>query len=533
MCSFSMQRDSVVVKLDHVLKEKDSFQETRQRSISFFKDLLQDENMSVEQQYDTNKKLYQEYCKFITDSAIRYVLVNKELAENSRDMYKIGETYLQLAWLYSTKGLYIEAFEILNSLKKDKLSSELLPSYYWTFCEFYAHYASSNNEKKYYQMSTCYRDSLLIVLNPESLDYQIEYAKKLLYNFELEEARLSLEELLHNAIDTESNQALITYLIGCAYKEEHNIEMQKKYFSMSAVYDVTNCIKNNASLQELALVYYESGNLEQAFRFMQEAISNAIFCNAQFRTKESSEFYTIINSSFQEQEKFQKTKLKRYLGLISTLTLILIFITLYVFWQIRKLSKIRKELKYINKELKRLNEDLHLSNSNLAEANHVKEEYIAQFFNQCSKYISKLENYRKDLNEMAKKKQFEELYCVLKSTTIVDEELKELYLNFDSVFLNIYPSFIEDFNALLLPDQQITPKSTELLNTELRVYALIRLGITDSVSIANFLRCSLRTVYNYRTKNRNKASGSRSEFEENVKRIDAFNLDGTLKNRMH
>ena len=190
--------------------------------------------------------------------------------------------------------------------------------------------------------------------------------------------------------------------------------------------------------------------------------------------------------------------------------------------QMKRLSVIRKQLYRTNQELKKLNQDLQDSNNSLEEANHVKEEYIARFFDQCSEYIEKLENYRKSLNAKAKNNQLDDLFKMIKSTTLVETELEELYQNFDSIFLNIYPSFIQEFNALLLPEEQIVPKAGELLNTELRIFALIRLGITDSIKIANFLRYSLRTVYNYRTKVRNKAAGSREEFEEIVKKIGAF-----------
>ena len=190
--------------------------------------------------------------------------------------------------------------------------------------------------------------------------------------------------------------------------------------------------------------------------------------------------------------------------------------------QMKRLSVIRKQLYRTNQELKKLNQDLQDSYNNLEEANHVKEEYIARFFDQCSEYIEKLENYRKSLNAKAKNNQLDDLFKMIKSTTLVETELEELYQNFDSIFLNIYPSFIQEFNALLLPEEQIVPKAGELLNTELRIFALIRLGITDSIKIANFLRYSLRTVYNYRTKVRNKAAGSREEFEDVVKKIGAF-----------
>jgi len=134
-------------------------------------------------------------------------------------------------------------------------------------------------------------------------------------------------------------------------------------------------------------------------------------------------------------------------------------------------------------------------------------------------YIDKIENYRKLLYKKATQNDYATLTKILKSTTEVEAELEELYKNFDTIFLNIYPNFVTHFNALLEEDEPIRPKKGELLNTELRIFALIRLGITDSNKIAEFLRYSLRTVYNYRTKVRNKAKGERDTFEEKVKQI--------------
>ena len=158
-------------------------------------------------------------------------------------------------------------------------------------------------------------------------------------------------------------------------------------------------------------------------------------------------------------------------------------------------------------------------NTQLAESNHIKEEYIAQFFDLCSNYIDKMEEIRKALLKKASSQQWDAIRDQLKSTQMVEREVQQLYVNFDRIFLNLYPNFVSDFNNLITPDEQILPKKGELLNTELRIFALIRLGISDSVKIASFLRYSLRTVYNYRTKVRNKAIGNREDFEDRVRQI--------------
>jgi hypothetical protein len=218
--------------------------------------------------------------------------------------------------------------------------------------------------------------------------------------------------------------------------------------------------------------------------------------------------------------------LQLYLLCISLLSVFLIIAIIYVYKQMKKVSKIRGELyrtsqklSKLNKNITKTNNQLQERNAQLSESNVIKEEYIAHFFSLCSAYINKLENYRILLNKKAVAKQFDEIYKMLKSTTLVDNELEELYKNFDVIFLNLYPTFVKDFNDLLIKEDQVQLKQGELLNTELRIFALIRLGITDSVKIAAFLRYSLSTIYNYRTKARNKAAVSRNNFEEMVIKI--------------
>lgn len=173
----------------------------------------------------------------------------------------------------------------------------------------------------------------------------------------------------------------------------------------------------------------------------------------------------------------------------------------------------------LNGEISETNDLLQERNIQLSESNHIKEEYIAHFLDLCSTYINKLEDYQKSLQKKAMNKQLDELFKMLRSTRMVENEVEALYVNFDRIFLGLYPTFVKDFNALLQPEERIVLKSEDLLNKELRIFALMRLGVTDSVRIAAFLRCSLSTIYNYRTKVRNKALVPRDEFEGWVMRI--------------
>ena len=302
--------------------------------------------------------------------------------------------------------------------------------------------------------------------------------------------------------------------------------MQKIYYTISAICDIKNAIKENASLQALASVLYEAGDIENAYRCIKSSMEDAMFCNARLRTFEISKIFPIIDTAYQEKVVKQKEGLQFFLLLVSILSLFLIASLIYVYLQMKRVARIRKELYRTNIKLNELNSDLQenniqLNNLNieLSEANRIKETYIGHFLDLCSMYISKLEKYQNTLNKKAVEKKLDELYKMLKSHDMIDNELKELYDNFDNIFLHLYPSFVEDFNSLLLEEERFTLKSNELLNTELRIFALIRLGIVDSSKIASFLHYSANTIYNYRTRVRNKAAVPRDEFEFLVSKI--------------
>ena len=187
-----------------------------------------------------------------------------------------------------------------------------------------------------------------------------------------------------------------------------------------------------------------------------------------------------------------------------------------------QLSEAREQLADVNARLRELNADLKAKNEELNEANYVKEEYIGYIFTICSNYIRKLDDFRKNIHVKAVTKKYKEILADTEDGETMKDELKEFYRSFDSVFLHIYPDFVNDFNALLQDDKRIIPKEGELLNTELRIYALVRLGITDSIQIAEFLHCSPQTVYNNRFRVRNKALVPKKDFAEVVRRLGKF-----------
>ncbi|SHG26834.1 DUF6377 domain-containing protein [Flavobacterium defluvii] len=526
----SESTDDIIDKLNLALKNKEHYVRLKEERILNFKKIKSD-GLTKEQEYNYNKTLYTEYQKFNSDSAILYVKKNLKIADELQDKDLSDLANLQLVTLYSSSGKYRESEAILKSIDKNKLSKSLLPNYYTSYREFFEHYAANSYSIHYLEQIQKYRDSLLMVLDQKSINYKINKIQHDIYHKKLAGAQKDLMNLLKNTKEADPQYAMITYLLGSIYERTHQLELRKKYYALSATADIKNANKDNASLQELALVFYEIEDVDMAYKLTQSAIEDALYCNVQFRTLLMSEVYSIINTVYLEKEAKRKTELQLYLICISLLSVFLIIAVIYVYKQMKKVSRIRGELYETSQKLAELNQDitetnnqLQERNAQLSESNHIKEEYIAHFFSLCSTYINKLENYRIILNKKATAKQFDEIYKMLKSTTLVDTELEELYKNFDIIFLNLYPTFVKDFNALLIKEEQVVLKQGELLNTELRIFALIRLGINDSVKIAAFLRYSLSTIYNYRTRARNKAAVSRNDFEEMVMKIGLITL---------
>jgi hypothetical protein len=221
------------------------------------------------------------------------------------------------------------------------------------------------------------------------------------------------------------------------------------------------------------------------------------------------QIFPLINEAYQQKAAKQRKELTVALVAISFLSLFLLVALFYIYKHTRQVRRLNRELHRSNKQIKE-------ANHNIAENARLKEEYIGRYMDQCSVYLEKMDVYRRSLGKMAAGGKVDELYKQIKSTHFIEEELKEFYANFDNTFLQLFPTFVDEFNGLLAEGEQIHLKPSERMNTELRIFALIRLGINDSIKIAQFLRYSVTTIYNYRTKVRNKAAGDRELLEKRV-----------------
>lgn len=524
--------DSLLTVLDQAVKHSDRYEAVKKQRIALIKAELAVPGLSSDEEYRINRKLFAEYEAYICDSARHYINRNIAIATRQGRQDRLDESKLKKAHILATSGLYAEGVRLLETIDKRILSDDLLAEYYMTFENIYLYHAEYAQDDEYMPeylaKMNAYRDSVLQVVTESTYPYIITKGPALVDHSRQKDAEKLLNDYLSRVPSDTREYAVITSILAFVYQYDDRPKQRKVCLAKSALADIKAVVKENNSLRALAELLYEDGDVERANDYMKKSMADASFYNARLRNVQASRMLPVIDRSYQLEKEMQRRKLQMFLCVISVLSLFLIFTIGYIIRQMKKLSKARSEVVDANKELQKLNTELMEANRrqaqmnvSLTEANCIKEEYIGRFLGLCSAYIDKLETYRRMLNKKAASGKVEELYKTLKSSRFIDDELKEFYRDFDNSFLNIFPHFVESFNRLLPAEEAIVPRQGELLTTELRIFALIRLGITDSAKIAGFLRYSITTIYTYRSKLKNK-SLYRDDFEERVMKIGSF-----------
>lgn len=511
--------DSLLAILDATIQNKNNFEERKEAVIRGLKQQY-DKSGSVEQKFWVLGKLFDEYDNYQTDSAYSVVEARMDLANQLGDRQWKALAYMNLADVYRTTGLYKEALETLQMIKANDWHTIDRDYYYHIYHSLYVLMSDYSvldaDKRKYNKLVLDYKDSLLLVLDPEGLSYALVESTR--YNMfgEFDKAL----DVLNVAIDKFGGDSpMLNYTLSDIFLHKGDIEKQKYYLTLSAIGDLESSIKEYLSLHMLASILYREGDLNRAYFYMKCALDDAVFSNSRLRTLQVSQMLPLITNAHDLKNVQERKAMLIAISIIGVLVLVLLTTLYFIYRQLKQLSKIKEAEKKMNGELALMNDTLSHVNRQLEEANHVKVEYISYLFNVCSTYISKLEDFRLLVKRNIQTNQVKQLAKTVSSSSLVSDELKEFYKNFDLIFLKIFPSFIDEFNELLIEGEQITPKEGDLLTSELRIYALIRLGITDSVKIADFLHYSTQTIYNYRQKVRNKAKSCKEDFLNEIARI--------------
>lgn len=476
-------------------------------------------------------KLYEEYKAYQSDSSIYYIHQAIDLAKRNNMKSDITKLRSLLALQYSTSGAFTEALHVLQSIDKKTLNNSNKKDYYIAFYHVYGELGFSNIHidtdlsQEFYNKQNCCRDTLFS-LSPNSEDYLMRKEVLLTSQNKLKEA-LKINDIRLSKCKKGSHEyGIVAYYRYLIYRSLKDEDMVKYWLLQSAICDVKCAINDQASLWILAEILSKEKDVERSYKYINFSWNaNKRFCT-RIRSWQISPVLGTIDHNYQAELKKANHRLIFAIICVSLLVIALALLTFYVNKQKSYLSKARNELKKTNTQLEELNNKLSstngmlkASNDKLNESNGVKEEYIGQFLGACSHYIDKLDKMRLNVNKMVKNKQYNELYSMTKSSEVKEQELEELYANFDKVFLNLFPNFVEDLNGLLKEEYQIHLSSPNKLSAIVRVFALIRLGIDDSTKIAEFLHYAVNTIYNYRAKLRNGAINDRNEFEKKVREL--------------
>ena len=533
--------------LDSLLGQQDLFVRVKEERIKQLK-MQYSRVKDVKELYAMNRMVYLEYRVYDADSALHYINKNIQLAQQTNNRTWEVVSLLEQSFVLTSSGLLTEALKAVSDIQPEELPQNLRSEYFGRLCTLYSRlrdYSSENSQlsEHYNNLQKAFRDSVYLTATPDELRYWNCRAWLYLGTPEIEPVKQAFEENKQTLSNDSRKYSIATYNLSAIYRSENNESKYLENLILSAMADIRSVNGDIGSLQEIAEYLFKHGEIDRAYNYILYCSQKAMLFHNRVRIVKMSHLQNQIYKAYQEQNRTQQKRLQASLIAVSFLFLVLIGALLFIRKQMRRLkeanlkldstnqklsvnmdalSTAHQRLEEVNIQLKDLNTQLQEVNDQLRESNYVKEEYIGYVFNICSTYISKLEEFRKNINRKLKVGQIEDVKAMTDSSATASNELKEFYQNFDTIFLHLYPDFVGDFNALLLPEERIELKEGELLNTELRIHALIRLGITDSVKIADFLHCSAQTVYNNRLRTRNKSIIPKEDFINAVKKLGKY-----------
>lgn len=503
-----------LASLDSVLSIRDTFLKNKKRRIDSIKSRIP-VNAPIMDKLKGYDRLYEEYLTLSFDSAMRYINLAEKLVSDTGDYDLNAKVRIHKSMSYATSGHFSQAIDELKKIQSSCLSDTLLEKYYQAYQWTYGLWAEYSQDKTfapiYYRNSKTYLDSLIQVTPRNTSLYNYRIAEKaLMFNHDFETAKKNYLKVVEKEPKNSRLYAQSAFALAQAYNNLQDRANYRKWLINAAISDQMIPLKENLALQDVALlIKNEDGDLERANAYLNYSLNDALEYNNRLRILEIGKKLPAIATAYQETVLVKNKQLHLYLATIVIIVIILIIAIAMIIEQKRKIRNRNVTLSTFNDQLK-------VFNKQLQETNRSREQYVNLFLNLCAGYIDKYNRLQLTVTSKVKAGQYNELQKLLQANSRPSEaELRQVFFNFDTAFLRLYPDFIKNVNTLLQPDKAICPKSSELLNANLRILALIRMGITDSTKIATLLFYSQQTIFNRRTEMRNRAI-NRDSFEKEI-----------------
>ena len=514
-------------KLDSLIAHYQETTAEKESRIRNLKDGVKTMTLTDDQTYDLNLRLYDEYVAFRFDSAFYYVEKNVERFRHTADHDRFAASAIRMAHILSVTGLFDRSRRLMDEIDPEKLGDEQRVAYYNQQSELnlyrseMAQYTPYFND--YIQKAQYYRQMIIQTAPKDSYDYIFSLATYTCETGNPDKAIQMMEDYLPKLDVSTRDYSIVTSTLAYFYQCKDDRERQEYYLLLSAISDEQGAIRENNSLRTLAEILMARGENDIAYRYLYQSITEARFYGSRLRMMQVGRMAPQIMNLYDKERAQTQRNTYIYLGIISFISLILLGIMAYTLVLLRKKKAASRQIEAMNKTLTAHNEQIQAVNSQMKEANRIKDEYIGRFLELSSNLIKQGEERSKQLNRLARDRKLEELYAELKSSQTINSGIRMFHQNFDEAFLNIYPAFISEVDKLLTPDNAffISEGDSKRLTTELRILALIRLGISDNQEIADILRSSITTIYTYRSKLKSR-SVNKDTFEDDVRKIATY-----------
>lgn len=464
--------DALLLKLDKMIEHREVYQQKVEKEIADIRrtlDYAEDDKL----RFDILGNLFTKYRSFRIDTAMIIAKERLQLAESLKDETLISQGLMNIADVMNKMGKHENALIMLGKVKRTEIKA--------------------------------YKDTLIAISEPHSSSYVTNKCGRLSMSGKWDEAIRLLEDYYGQSAEDNSDRARMEYLLAELYLGKQDTLQARHYLILASLTDIANAKKVYMSLQHLAILLFQEGDIARAYNYISCSLEDVNFGKARYRFIDIAGYLPIIQAANDARIKADENRVLFSLLILLILVIALVVAIFFIRKKNTKLLKVKQSLAEQNLRLQEMAGNLTRMNEQIQGSNHIKEEYIGLLFNICSEYIYKQENDRKALLKIANTGSMADISKTLRGQSSTSDDFKLFISKFDTIFLSIFPNFVESFNALLKEEERVQLKEGELLTPELRIYALIRLGINDNSKIANFLHYSLQTVYNYRMKMRNKA----------------------------
>ena len=518
----SANNAALLQKLDRVIEESETIVAEKNKKIATLKQMAAKENDTA-LLLEIYRELSEEYYVFKFDSAKVYVEKGLALAKKVQNSRYIVTNTIMKAKLLSIGGLYSEAINTLNTIEQDSLGEQnMIFDYNIAYSTIYSYWADYCNDDTYSpiyrERSNAYLKTAIANIDKNNAAYDYYMGEYYVYIDKDDDKALKhyFRALEKNGM-TSRVYAMASFAIANNYSAHENMEKYEEYLIKASICDILCCTKENLAIQDLAMYLFkqDNENIERARVYINTAMDDAKSYNNRLRILEISQKLPIIVSTYHKRLTTQNSTLMYAVWGISLLVVTMLVLLYFFVRQNKLLSKRRHELHVSNNMLTETNERLNRANEQLLDTNRKREGLAKLYIDLCAKYIDKMAKFQVMVQRKIKANQINELMSYVSSPRLNYEDADTFMKRFDEAFLNLYPSFVTEFNALLKEDEQVITKNPHSLTTELRIFALIRLGVKESSEIAALLYYTPRTIYNYRSYFKNKAL-DRESFEERV-----------------